>query len=735
MTRFLPALALLAALQSGLASASFRVVAPVRANNSAIAHELALFGRPAYGGSIVAALVLSPPSKADGCVPYNITELTLSLDDAGIQTPMDAEQAEEAFILLVQRGGCHFVDKVRNAQRARASAVVIYNTGDNDEDLPVLADDGAGGDIRIPSLIIHHGDAQDLIGLVKTDLKTIVSLTWDVPHPDDRVEFSLWFSSRMAPLLQTFVDRFRPVVLALGESVKFTPYYDVHLGSTWGCAKGNAAKPTHCPQLCVYDEKYCAFDPEQNNTVGLDGKDVIEEAVRQLCVYEHAEATNNSVLFWDYLAAFNTQCSVADATAEQFNRECSEGVQKTLKIPSLAECEAKGDDLLASQIEALRKYHVMHFPEFTVNDVPLYGSITCDSPVSLAMCSPLRMICAGFLEATAPVACQPSYWGSHAKKTTTTCEAPLEMDDCGQCSQRNTAEWNAQCAGCDGVPHSGKKVDDCGVCDGDGTFDVCGRCLPVDDPRRDKSCLDCKGVPNGFAERDTCGVCGGHGSFDACGLCLDANDPRRQNFACRVIEDPDAVKAKLEIEGIRMKQFHGELLMSFRRAVAFATDTKPSQVLVKSVDETEKDTAMVLFFMACDTDECRTHVSKKLADPSASQAISMKMKSVLDEVAYGLELSKSIERVSLHSMAGLDVDSTTPIFVSNASSMWWPGLVVACGMTLVVALVLVRVRDDRLRRDFRELFARYTPLTSMEDEEEHEYGVGRRPAGTGANAW
>jgi hypothetical protein len=52
----------------------------------------------------------------------------------------------------------------------------------------------------------------------------------------------------------------------------------------------------------------------------------------------------------------------------------------------------------------------------------------------------------------------------------------------------------AQYLGCDGIKGSGKLVDVCGVCGGNG-----------------KSCLGCDGKPNG-AKKDKCGVCGGDGS-------------------------------------------------------------------------------------------------------------------------------------------------------------------------------------------------------------------------------
>jgi hypothetical protein len=62
-------------------------------------------------------------------------------------------------------------------------------------------------------------------------------------------------------------------------------------------------------------------------------------------------------------------------------------------------------------------------------------------------------------------------------------------DACGVC-----AGTGSSCAGCDGVPNSGKKVDACGVCGGNGS-----------------GCAGCDGVPNSGKKVDECGKCGGTG--------------------------------------------------------------------------------------------------------------------------------------------------------------------------------------------------------------------------------
>ena len=77
-------------------------------------------------------------------------------------------------------------------------------------------------------------------------------------------------------------------------------------------------------------------------------------------------------------------------------------------------------------------------------------------------------------------------------------------------------------ATCDGEPNSGAVFDACGVCDGNNStcLDSCGvpngnslSCLDACGvPNgRNETCLDCNGTPHGIAKVDECGVCQGDG--------------------------------------------------------------------------------------------------------------------------------------------------------------------------------------------------------------------------------
>ena len=107
------------------------------------------------------------------------------------------------------------------------------------------------------------------------------------------------------------------------------------------------------------------------------------------------------------------------------------------------------------------------------------------------------------------------------------------LDACGVC-----AGTGSTCAGCDGVPNSGKVTDACGVCllPSDPAFgtscagcdgvansgkvtDACGHCLLPSDPGFNAACAGCDGVPNSNATKDACGVCRAVGDPKANSTC------------------------------------------------------------------------------------------------------------------------------------------------------------------------------------------------------------------------
>merc|ERR1719331_3742519 len=99
---------------------------------------------------------------------------------------------------MVRRGECTFVTKVKVASKKGAHAVIIVDKEDSQltsHDLQniIVADDGYGSTISIPSILVSRMDGELLINTVK-DKEVVVELSWDIPT-DKVVAIDLWMSS------------------------------------------------------------------------------------------------------------------------------------------------------------------------------------------------------------------------------------------------------------------------------------------------------------------------------------------------------------------------------------------------------------------------------------------------------------------------------------------------------------------------------------------------------------
>lgn len=68
---------------------------------------------------------------------------------------------------IAERGGCSFVKKVRNLENIGVAVVIIIDKNEEDIDHVVMSDDGTGGGIRIPSMLIGKTDGNKLVDFVK----------------------------------------------------------------------------------------------------------------------------------------------------------------------------------------------------------------------------------------------------------------------------------------------------------------------------------------------------------------------------------------------------------------------------------------------------------------------------------------------------------------------------------------------------------------------------------------
>uniref|UniRef100_A0A7S1FV28 PA domain-containing protein n=1 Tax=Corethron hystrix TaxID=216773 RepID=A0A7S1FV28_9STRA len=259
-------------------------------------HREALFGVPPYGGSIAQQVYYADDTLCDSDVDkrkgYPIRP---NLDD-GKMGPW-----EPPYILMVDRGDCTFVHKARNAQKAGAAGVLISDNtclcsnaeictplsdGDPCEQFePVMADDGSGSDITIPTFLLFKQDADAIREVLMSENGNIVQaeMAWNIPRPDDRVEYKFW-TVPTEHISKNFQKTFRDAAVQLGDSAYFTPHFFVYDGILNRC---HGTTGNQCFTMCTNAGRYCAVDPDNHLDRGISGADVVRESLRRICIWKY----------------------------------------------------------------------------------------------------------------------------------------------------------------------------------------------------------------------------------------------------------------------------------------------------------------------------------------------------------------------------------------------------------------------------------------------------------------
>lgn len=381
-------------------------------------HKEAMFGMPPYGGSIEQNLYYA---KADLCDP------TIDYSRGGYPSrPKDPDasgkmlQWKPPYILMVDRGGCTFVKKVRNAQKLGAAAVVIADTtclcsaGDTcqsetfcEEKEPIMADDGSGADVTIPSYLMYKQDADPIKDTLMQNKNVRMKMSWALPRPDDRVEYSLW-TTPGEKISAPFLDEFEHAAVALGEHAQFTPHMYLYDGALVGCEADQsddwfAGDP--CLNLCTNNGRYCATDPDGDLGAGISGADVVKESLRRKCIWNEYGSDGIGSEWWKYVNEFSYWC---DNPYEFMEEECAKGCMERsdVSVSRINRCmENSGglekdavNSILLAELDALERDGVVVMPSVYVNNAPLRGAISTNEV--------FEAICSGYAIGSEPDICK-----------------------------------------------------------------------------------------------------------------------------------------------------------------------------------------------------------------------------------------------------------------------------------------------------------------------------------------
>lgn len=114
--------------------------------------------------------------------------------------------------------------KVRNIEKLGVKLAIIVDDREEFSENLIMADDGTGHSINIPSFILRKRDGNIIKDTVINNPTKNVYLKaeLEISHPDNRVEYELWYSS----ILDLDYEQLRDMALyqfALGKEALITP--------------------------------------------------------------------------------------------------------------------------------------------------------------------------------------------------------------------------------------------------------------------------------------------------------------------------------------------------------------------------------------------------------------------------------------------------------------------------------------------------------------------------------
>jgi len=351
----------------------------------------------------------------------------------------------DAFVLMVDRGDCTFVTKVRNAQEIGAKAVIVANnacicsdldcneaypddTLSCDTQAPIMADDGSGADIIIPSFLLIYRDEADLIReaiIASSNNGTFVILEISRESGGNATTVEVdFFTVPTDPLVHSvdFLQFLKAAALAFGEDASFTPFMYIYNGNQAGCQVDN--EENACGNLCTNAGLYCAVDPDGDLDSGVSGAQVVVESLRRLCIWDvYGGAAEDGIgePWWNYVIAFTEMCFLAlnndsgSVSSTLFtNQTCIEesfakaNINSTLILECIEESGGvKGgvNSKFEFQLQMQEENNVLLIPSFFLNGFAFPFAASVETPL-LAAQSLFLGICVSYSLGEEPPICE-----------------------------------------------------------------------------------------------------------------------------------------------------------------------------------------------------------------------------------------------------------------------------------------------------------------------------------------
>mmetsp|Transcript_30625 Transcript_30625/g.40748 ORF Transcript_30625/g.40748 Transcript_30625/m.40748 type:complete len:126 (-) Transcript_30625:1099-1476(-) len=103
--------------------------------------------------------------------------------------------AFELPVVLLERGGCTFVKKVRNVERSGANVALIGDNKVENSEIFIMSDDGSGHSVNIPSFFIRKATADGIMESYVKEERVIIKIEIETGTTGKTADVDLWYST------------------------------------------------------------------------------------------------------------------------------------------------------------------------------------------------------------------------------------------------------------------------------------------------------------------------------------------------------------------------------------------------------------------------------------------------------------------------------------------------------------------------------------------------------------
>lgn len=338
------------------------------------------------------------------CKP--LTDIEISIDSV-----------EGLPVVLVDRGNCSFVTKVRNVQKIGGKVALIVNDQEDDSTIFALVDDGTGKDIQIPGILITKKEGEIIKDYIRwanvqkdsNSLTNNIILNIDNKPEEkllEKVEMTLNFMANDKKVYKLLTQLKSNKDIFEGNHINFVPNYVTVAASDYGKSSDNTVANNYC--FC--GGRYCSYSHNMYSNSflnSINAENVLIESIRQKCIYSLAYSKYNShSIYWTYMTEFNKNClkkndfnlACSRETIKQIDRKIMFDVEKCYLDSFERDPSQKPEEytktclkntILEADKGAVSPKLKEALPIINVNNHTFYGSWTSDH-VLQALCSNLK---------------------------------------------------------------------------------------------------------------------------------------------------------------------------------------------------------------------------------------------------------------------------------------------------------------------------------------------------------